>query len=238
MAWFDLPAASSPSTSSSRLVSGSTMPGAAAAVSRPGSGAASPGSNARWSRARQPSGTPAVGLGGPLARDQPGHQGGHPGGGLVGEDPDIALRAGQRQRPGRRGRFLTGGRQRQRPQRADLDEATSPVLGDRPPRAAGPAAPVPGLAGGVGWSGGAVKSRARRQIWTVAFRAPAPHRADAPGAAGTRNQAAGRARSAWRPAAHHAPPRQSPTGPPRRLSQWLPAGSPPPAIHRAAIRPS
>ena len=54
---FDRPAASISSTSSSRLVSGSTMPGTAA-VPRPGSGMACPASNARWSLARQPSETP------------------------------------------------------------------------------------------------------------------------------------------------------------------------------------
>ena len=53
---------------------------------------------------------------------------------LVGEDPDIAPRAGQHERSGQggdRARFVTGGRQRQRPQRADLDEAAGPVLGGR-----------------------------------------------------------------------------------------------------------
>ena len=43
MAWFDRPAASILSTSSSRLVSGSTMPGTAAVVPRPGSGVACAG---------------------------------------------------------------------------------------------------------------------------------------------------------------------------------------------------
>ena len=61
MAWFDLPAASIRSTSSSRLVSCSTRPGTAAAGA-PGRerGPACGPSNACSSRARQPSGTPAA----------------------------------------------------------------------------------------------------------------------------------------------------------------------------------
>ena len=51
--------------------------------------------------------------------------------------------------------------------------------------------------------------------------APAPHRAAAPGAAGTRNQAAARARAAWRPAAHPAPPPRSPTWPPRAAQSMV-----------------
>ena len=90
-------------------------------------------SNARCSRARQPSGTPAAALAGPLGRDQSAQQRGHrrP---LVGEDPHVALRAGQGERPGQRGhrsRLLAAGRERQRPQRAGLDEAAGPVLGGR-----------------------------------------------------------------------------------------------------------
>ena len=53
---------------------------------------------------------------------------------LVGEDPDVALRAAERKRPGDgcdRAGFIAGGRQGQRPQRTDLDQATGPVLGDR-----------------------------------------------------------------------------------------------------------
>ena len=70
---------------------------------------------------------------GPLGRDQPGQQRGHrrP---LVGEDPDITLRAGQGERLGQhvhRAVCLTAGGQRQRPQRADLDQAADPVLSGR-----------------------------------------------------------------------------------------------------------
>ena len=70
---------------------------------------------------------------GPLGRDQPGQQRGHRRS-LVGEDPDMALRAGQgerrSQRVHRRGLLAAGG-QAQRPQRADLDQAAGPVLGGR-----------------------------------------------------------------------------------------------------------
>ena len=73
------------------------------------------------------------GLAGPLGRDQPDQQRGHRRA-LVGEDPDVALWAGQRQSRGqgvhRRG-LLAAGRQGQRPQRAGLDEAACPVLGCR-----------------------------------------------------------------------------------------------------------
>ena len=72
-------------------------------------------------------------LPGPLGCDQPSQQRGHrrP---LVGEDPDIALRAGQRERFGQgvhRVGVPAAGGQRQRPQRAGLDETAGPVLGDR-----------------------------------------------------------------------------------------------------------
>ena len=60
MAWFDRPAASIASTSSSRSVSCSTRPGTTPVANRPGVGMAGPESNARWSRARQPSGASAV----------------------------------------------------------------------------------------------------------------------------------------------------------------------------------
>ena len=73
------------------------------------------------------------GLTGALGRDQPPEQRGHrrP---LVGEHPDIALRAGQGERRGQdihRAGLLAGGRQRQRPQRLDLDDAARPVLRGR-----------------------------------------------------------------------------------------------------------
>ena len=70
-------------------------------------------------------------LAGALDRDEPAEQGGHRRA-LVGEDPHVALRAGERKCPceGRdRTCFIAGGGQRQRPQRADLDEAAAPVLG-------------------------------------------------------------------------------------------------------------
>ena len=70
-------------------------------------------------------------LAGALGRDQPAEQRGHrrP---LVGEDPDVTLRAGERERPGQgvdRACLHPAGGQRQRPQRAGLDEAANPVLG-------------------------------------------------------------------------------------------------------------
>ena len=94
MAWFDLPAASISSTSSSRLVSGSTRPGRRRGAPGAGAGAV-PGAE----RALQPGqvaerDVAAAGLISPLGREQPGQQRGHrrP---LVGEDPDVALRAGR-----------------------------------------------------------------------------------------------------------------------------------------------
>ena len=74
---------------------------------------------------------PGSGLAGSLGRDQPAGQRGHRRA-LVGEDPDIALRAGQRERfgqGGHRGGFLAAGCQRQCPQRAGLDDAAGPALG-------------------------------------------------------------------------------------------------------------
>ena len=64
---------------------------------------------------------------------QPAEQRGHRRA-LVGEDPYVALRAGEQERPGEGGDracLIAGGGQRQRPQRADLDQAAGPVLGDR-----------------------------------------------------------------------------------------------------------
>jgi hypothetical protein len=55
---------------------------------------------------------PGRGLAGSLGGDQPGQQRSHRRS-FVGEDPDVALRAGQRQRPGQggdRGGFLAAGR--------------------------------------------------------------------------------------------------------------------------------
>ena len=134
MAGFDLPAASIVSTSSSRLVSCSTRPGTAGGAvpdREPGlvcpriKGALEPGQAAE----RDLRGRSA----GPLGCDQPGQQRGHRRS-LVGEDPDIALRAGQGEHVGQRGHravCITAGGQRQRPQRADLDQAAGPVLRGR-----------------------------------------------------------------------------------------------------------
>ena len=75
---------------------------------------------------------PGGGLAGPLGPDQPGQQRGHRRA-LVGEDPDIALRAGQREHGGEgvhRVGVLAAGGQRERPQRTGLDHAAGPVLGD------------------------------------------------------------------------------------------------------------
>ena len=130
MAWFDLPAASSPSTSSSRLVSGSMMPSACGGVS-PGIRRGVPWVKCALEPRQAAERDSGSGLGGLLGPDQPCQQSGHRRA-LVGEDPDVALRAGQHQRLGQgghRGGFLAGGRQR--PQRAGLDDAASPVLGDR-----------------------------------------------------------------------------------------------------------
>ena len=70
---------------------------------------------------------------GALGRDEPAEQRGHRRA-LVGEDPDVALRAGEHERPGQgrdRACFIAAGRQSQRPQRAGLDQAAGPVLGGR-----------------------------------------------------------------------------------------------------------
>jgi hypothetical protein len=70
---------------------------------------------------------------GPLGCDQPGQQRGHRRS-LIGEDPDITLRAGQREHGGEgvhRVGVLAAGGQRQRPQRVDLDQAATPLLGGR-----------------------------------------------------------------------------------------------------------
>ena len=110
MAWFDRPEASMPSTSSSRAVSASTRPGTAAAAPGLGSGVACDASNARCSRARQPNGTFAAASPArwtAISRQQRGHRRA-----LVGEDPDITLRAGRGERPGQgghRGGFLAAG---------------------------------------------------------------------------------------------------------------------------------
>ena len=68
---------------------------------------------------------------GALGRDKPAEQRGHrrP---LVGEDPDIALWAGEYERAGQgrdRASRIAARRQRQGPQRANLNEAAGPVLG-------------------------------------------------------------------------------------------------------------
>ena len=68
-----------------------------------------------------------------LRGDQPAQQRPHrrP---LVGEDPGVALRAGEGKRLGQGGDgggLVAAGRQRQCPQRLDFDDATGTVLGDR-----------------------------------------------------------------------------------------------------------
>ena len=76
---------------------------------------------------------PRRGLPGPLRRDELAKQRGHRRA-LIGEYPDIALRAGEDERPGQgihRSPLLAPGGQRQRPQRADRDQAARPVLGGR-----------------------------------------------------------------------------------------------------------
>jgi hypothetical protein len=70
---------------------------------------------------------------GPLGCDQLAQQRGHRRS-LVGEDPDIALRAGQGERSGQtvhRVRILAHGGERQRPQCPGLDDTAGPVLGQR-----------------------------------------------------------------------------------------------------------
>jgi hypothetical protein len=72
-------------------------------------------------------------MAGPLGCDQLGQQRGHRRS-LVGEDPDIALRAGQGERFGQachRVRILAHGGERQRPQCPGLDDTAGPILGHR-----------------------------------------------------------------------------------------------------------
>ena len=76
---------------------------------------------------------PGRGLVGPLGRDQPAQQLGHRRA-FVGEDPDVALLAGQGERPGQDGyRFVlpAAGRERQGAQGAGLDDAAGPLLAHR-----------------------------------------------------------------------------------------------------------
>ncbi len=133
MAWFDLPCRQHPQHL--KLTAGQLLDqarhrrgGRAGPGARPSvpdvKGALEPGQAAE----RDPRA-----VAGPLGRDQPAQQRGHRRS-LVGEDPDIALRAGQRERIGEgvhRVGVLAAGGQRQRPQRAGLDHAADPVLGDR-----------------------------------------------------------------------------------------------------------
>jgi hypothetical protein len=73
------------------------------------------------------------GLSGPLGGDQAAQQGAY-WRALVGEHPDISLGAGQGEGIGQgvdRACLLAVGRQGERLQRAYLDDAASPALGDR-----------------------------------------------------------------------------------------------------------
>ena len=86
---------------------------------------------------------------GALGRDEPAEQRGHRRA-LVGEDPYVALRAGQQERPGEGGDracLLAGGGQGQCPQRAGLDQAAGTVPGFR--RRVQPVQQREGLAGPV-----------------------------------------------------------------------------------------
>jgi hypothetical protein len=70
-----------------------------------------------------------------LSRHQPADEVGHRSA-LVGEDPQVALRPAQRERLGQHAHrlgLLAAGRQRQRPQCLDLDDAAGPALRDRQP---------------------------------------------------------------------------------------------------------
>ena len=115
----------------------------------PRSGAGGPAAKARWSRARSPEGSAGGRPAGALGRDAGAEQRGH-GQALVGEDPYVALRAGEQERPGEggdRALLLAGGGQRQCPQRAGLDQAAGTVLDFR--RGVQPVQQCEGLAGPV-----------------------------------------------------------------------------------------
>jgi hypothetical protein len=115
------------------MVSCSARPGTTAAAPRPAPGGAglSPNAPQHPGQAAKRD-TADRGPLRPLGRDQRAQQRGHRRA-LIGEHPDITLRAGQRERPGQgvhRGVLLAGGRQCESPQRADLDDAARPVLAD------------------------------------------------------------------------------------------------------------
>jgi len=120
------PAASIVSTSNSRLVSGRRCRKDRITCWPPGAeGPLEPGQVAEG----EPGGCPA----GALGRDEPAEQRVHRRA-LVGEDPPVALRAGEQERPGEGGDracLVAGGGQCQRPQRAGLDQAAGTVLGFR-----------------------------------------------------------------------------------------------------------
>ena len=133
MRGFGMPAASSTRIPSSRAVSCSARPGHSSSGLSPGASArhpcrqmpAAPGPGSQAGRRGQRPGPPA----GP--RSKPGQQRAHrppP----VGEHPDITLRAGEHERPGQgvhRRVLLARGRQRQRLQHGDLDDAAGAALG-------------------------------------------------------------------------------------------------------------
>ena len=131
MSWLDRPAATSRSTSSSRPVSGSIRPGTAARAGRvPGTGQALP--KARWSRARKAERDPGRGLVGSLGRDQQA-------GGVAIERPSSAKTRTWPCWPPRLSipaRTVTASLSRPlaaraRARKARLDDAASPLLGDR-----------------------------------------------------------------------------------------------------------
>ena len=164
------------------------------------------------------------GLAGALGRDEPPEQRGHRRA-LVGEDPHIALRAGEQDGLGEgrdRACSIAGGGQGQRPQRTGLDEAAGPGLSPR--RAAGPAGPAPGRAGpGRAGPGPAPGARTRGRTAARrpgAGRSPAgngPRRAGCPGP-----QTGPRAGTGFsKPAPGHVPARSSPQCP-GRITGGLP----------------
>src|SRR5215471_11048085 len=121
--WLGAPAASRRSTCVSRAVSGSVRPGILVRPLRPVWGA--PLAGAQDSCEVAEGYLPGGGLPVPVRAGYLAEQGRHRRA-FVGEHPDIALRGGQGKRPGKffcGGGLVTGGRERQRPQRPDLDDA-------------------------------------------------------------------------------------------------------------------
>jgi hypothetical protein len=132
MAWFDRPPASI--KKDLKLAAGQRIHDALhCGGARPVIGCGRPGVEGTLQPGQVAERDACRGLAGSLRRDQPAEQRGHQLA-LVGEDPDVALRAGQQERLGEgrdRACFIAGDRPRQRQQRADLDEAASPVLTGR-----------------------------------------------------------------------------------------------------------